>query len=109
MCPGISNASTTTPPPRSSAGWSTIGVVRSARHHNPQAKPGEAVRVTFRLHADRTSFTGIAGRRIVEPGVIEVLVGASSEDIRLSGDFSVVGAPREVGHDRVLTTPVALG
>ena len=74
-----------------------------------ELEPGEAVRVTFRLHADRTSFTGIAGRRIVEPGVIEVLVGASSEDIRLSGDFSVVGAPREVGHDRVLTTPVALG
>ena len=70
---------------------------------------GESVRVTFTLHADRTSFTGVSGRRIVEPGVIDVHVGASSEDTRLSGSFCVVGSPREVGYDRVLTTPVALG
>ena len=67
---------------------------------------GEAKRVTFTLHADRTSFTGVGGQRIVEPGEIEVLVGASSEDIRLEGAFELVGETRTVGHDRVLTTPV---
>lgn len=30
--------------------------------------PGERARVTFALHADRTSFTGLNLRRIVEPG-----------------------------------------
>ena len=30
--------------------------------------PGETARVTFRLHADRTSFTGQDLTRIVEPG-----------------------------------------
>ena len=30
--------------------------------------PGESARVTFRLHADRTAFTGRDGTRIVEPG-----------------------------------------
>ncbi len=28
--------------------------------------------MTFRLHADRTSFTGVDLRRVVEPGEIEV-------------------------------------
>ena len=31
-------------------------------------EPGEAARVTFRVHADRTSFTGQDLTRIVEPG-----------------------------------------
>ncbi len=74
-----------------------------------ELEAGESTRVSFRLHAERTSFTGVAGRRIVEPGMIDVHIGASSEDTRLSGSFCVVGTPREVGHDRVLTTPVALG
>ncbi|WP_342799482.1 fibronectin type III-like domain-contianing protein [Glycomyces buryatensis] len=29
---------------------------------------GEEKRVTFRIHADRTSFTGVKGERIIEPG-----------------------------------------
>jgi glycosyl hydrolase family 3 len=33
--------------------------------------------ITFRLHADRTAFTGRAGTRIVEPGEIGVAVGGA--------------------------------
>ena len=62
--------------------------------------------MTFRVHADRTAFTGSDLRRIVEPGEIDVMVGASSEDIRGHGAFRLTGEPRVVGHDRVLTTPV---
>jgi beta-xylosidase len=67
--------------------------------------PGEQVWVTFRLHADRTSFTGVDLCRIVEPGEIRVMVGASSHDIRLRGSFQLVGELRPVGHERVLVTP----
>ena len=68
---------------------------------------GEAARVTFRLHADRTSFLGPDHRRIVEPGEFCVRVGSSSEDITLEGGFRVTGPVRTVGDgERVLDTPV---
>ncbi|GGP77233.1 beta-xylosidase/alpha-l-arabinosidase [Saccharothrix coeruleofusca] len=68
--------------------------------------PGEEALVSFRLHADRTSFTGRDGRRVVEPGELRVLVGCSSEDIRWERSVQLTGEPRFVGHDRVLVTPV---
>lgn len=62
-------------------------------------------RVTFRLHADRTAYTGIDLRRIVEPGTIEVSVGRSSADLPCTASFELTGPVREVGHARVLSTP----
>ena len=70
--------------------------------------PGEASRVAFRLHADRTSFTGRAGARIVEPGVITVAVGGASDNLPLTASFTLTGAVRTVGADRVLDTPVTV-
>jgi beta-xylosidase len=70
---------------------------------------GEAKRVTFTLAADRTSFTGVAGTRIVEPGAIEVAVGGSSISLPLAGSFTLTGPVREAGPDRVLDTPVSVG
>ena len=70
--------------------------------------PGEACRVAFRLHADRTSFTGVAGSRIVEPGDIGVAVGGASDSLPLAGTFTLTGPPRVVGTDRVLDTPVSV-
>jgi hypothetical protein len=69
-------------------------------------EPGEAARVAFEVHADRTSFTGPDLRRIVEPGVIEAAVGRSSADLPLRGSFTLDGPVREPGPDRVLTVPV---
>jgi beta-glucosidase len=68
-------------------------------------EPGQRATVTFTLHADRTSFTGVDLRRIVEPGVVEVFVGRSADDLPCSGSFTLAGPVREVGHDRVMTTP----
>jgi hypothetical protein len=70
--------------------------------------PGEAARVTFLLHADRTSFTGRDLTRIVEPGTIAVTLGGSSDDLPLKGSFTLTGPLRTVGIDRVLDTPVTV-
>jgi beta-glucosidase len=67
-----------------------------------------AADVRFRLHADRTAFTGRAMSRIVEPGEFEVLVGTSATDVRQRGTLRLTGATRVVGHDRRLVTPVTV-
>jgi hypothetical protein len=72
--------------------------------------PGEARRVTFRLHADRTAFTGrdaSTGTRVVEPGEIGVAVGGASDQLPLQGSFTLCGPVRAVGPGRVLDTPAA--
>src|SRR5699024_390680 len=70
---------------------------------------GESTRVTFQLHADRTSFTGPDLQRIVEPGEFRVRLGASSEDTTLEGSFRITGPVRTIaGGEQVLDTPVAL-
>ncbi|HTU07408.1 MAG TPA: fibronectin type III-like domain-contianing protein, partial [Trebonia sp.] len=70
--------------------------------------PGEACRVAFRLHADRTSFTGRNGTRIVEPGEITVAIGGASDNSPLTGQFTLSGPVRTVRADRVLDTPVSV-
>jgi beta-glucosidase-like glycosyl hydrolase len=86
----------------------TRPVIELAGFARVMLQPAERARVTFTLHADRTSFTAVDLRRIVEPGEIRVMVGASSEDIRGRGAFRLTGEPRIVGHDRVLTTPCVI-
>lgn len=68
-------------------------------------EPGRTARVTFRLHADRTSYTSRSGNRIVEPGEIRLMLGSSSTDVRLRGSFRLTGETRHVGVDRRLSTP----
>jgi beta-glucosidase len=70
---------------------------------------GSAAEVHFRLHADRTAFTGRSMARIVEPGEFEVLVGTSATDLPCRGTIRLTGATRVVGHDRRLVTPATVG
>jgi beta-xylosidase len=69
---------------------------------------GETRTVRFRLHADLTSFTGRAGRRIVEPGAVELLLAASSADVRATVPLTLTGPRREVGFDRAMQAEVTL-
>jgi beta-glucosidase len=69
-------------------------------------KPGETRTVEFTLFAEQLAFYGEQMRLIVEPGVFEVLVGSSSEDIRLRGSFKVVGETRIIGSRTVFFSSV---
>jgi len=55
--------------------------------------------------ADVTYFTGSAGRRVVEPGALELRFGASGVDIRSVVAPQLEGQERVVDHPRVLTVP----
>ncbi|MFE9860052.1 glycoside hydrolase family 3 N-terminal domain-containing protein [Streptomyces sp. NPDC005780] len=65
---------------------------------------GAAARVRFRFHADLASFTGIGGRRVVEPGALELRLAASSDtaDVRRTLRLRLTGPERIVDHRRQL-------
>ncbi|GGL42286.1 glycoside hydrolase family 3 C-terminal domain-containing protein [Phycicoccus endophyticus] len=68
---------------------------------------GESSEVTFGLHTDRLAVVGRDLSRVVEPGLFEVFVGSSAEDLPCRAALEVTGTPRVVGHERRLTTPAA--
>lgn len=84
----------------------TQPVIRLVGFAPVELEAGDSAVVTFELHADRVSFTGKDGRRIVEPGNIVLSVGESSVDRRSNASFIVTGTRRLVGSERVMTTPV---
>jgi beta-glucosidase-like glycosyl hydrolase len=69
---------------------------------------GAAARVTFTVPADLVAFTGIDGRRIVEPGELGVGIGGSSAAIALEGSFTVTGPQRDVSRGRRLNSTVTV-
>ncbi len=54
--------------------------------------PGEAKSIKFTLTPDDLALWDRNMHFIVEPGVFRVMVGAGSEDIRLNGEFEIVGS-----------------
>jgi beta-xylosidase len=63
---------------------------------------GSTVRVAVTVPMDLLGFTGRDGRRIVEPGAVELGFGRSSGDIPLVHRLQVTGGVRELGADRAV-------
>ncbi len=55
-----------------------------------ELEPGEKKSVSFILKPEHLSFLDAHMERIVEPGMFDVMVGSSSADIRLRGEFEVM-------------------
>jgi beta-xylosidase len=64
--------------------------------------PGESARLTFHFHADLSAFTDRSGRRVVEPGALELRLGVSSADVRHTTRLHLTGPVRELGPQRRL-------
>jgi beta-glucosidase len=83
----------------------TRPVVRLIGFARVALDPGECARIAFTVPADTTSFTGLRGRRIVEPGDVELRFGRSSAEFPAVVALRLVGDERVVGHDRKFAAP----
>ncbi|MFF7588027.1 beta-glucosidase [Kitasatospora purpeofusca] len=63
---------------------------------------GAGCRVELTLPADLASFTGRDGRRVVEPGALELRISASSTDARFTVPLRLTGPVRPLDHTRRL-------
>lgn len=63
---------------------------------------GAVATVVFRLHSDLTSFVGLGGLRIVEPGEVELRVARSAGDIHAVARRVLIGTEQASGADREL-------
>ncbi len=69
-------------------------------------EPGASKTVTFSLPADQLAFYDTELNLVLEPGRIFVMVGSSSEDIRLTSEFEIVGDGKIPVEKRVFVCPV---
>ncbi|MER5876999.1 glycoside hydrolase family 3 N-terminal domain-containing protein [Streptomyces sp. NPDC001910] len=83
--------------------------VRLIGYRRLDLAPGESRRVTFGFHADLSAFTDRAGERVVEPGVLELRLGASSAQARHTARLTLTGPRRVTGTDRRLRCEVSTG
>ena len=70
--------------------------------------PGETRKVTFHLSVNQLAFYGNDLSLVVEPGTIKVMVGSSSEDIRLRDEFEIIGPKKIAVKERVFVCPVTV-
>jgi beta-glucosidase len=70
--------------------------------------PGECRRLTFHLPVDMLAFYDENLELVVEAGMIRVMLGSSSEDIRLQSEIEITGAAKTFVKQRVFTCPVTI-
>jgi beta-glucosidase len=70
--------------------------------------PGESRRLTFQLPVDILAFYDENLELVVEAGQIKVMLGSSSEDVRLQGEFEVAGTGKMQVRERVFFSPVTI-
>jgi beta-xylosidase len=73
-------------------------------------EPGASKSVAFVVPMSLLAYTGVSGELVMEPGPVEISVGASSSDIRSSATFTVTGKTRTIrGKDRAFFSVATVG
>ncbi len=70
--------------------------------------PGESKRIRFDLPVNMLAYYGAGLELVLEPGKVKILVGSSSEDIRLQTAFEVSGGNKQIVKERVFECPVSV-
>ncbi|HEX6352042.1 glycoside hydrolase family 3 N-terminal domain-containing protein [Actinophytocola sp.] len=87
----------------------TRPVMRLIGYAKVRLAPGESRRVSFAVPEEVAAFTGLAGKRIVEPGVVELRLAASSDDVRHAFTATISGPEREIGPSEEREVSVTVG
>jgi len=53
--------------------------------------PNETKKITFKVNMKQLAFHDLNMDQVVEPGIMDVFIGASSQDIRLKSNFEIMG------------------
>ena len=70
--------------------------------------PGGSCTIRFELPVNQLAFYNQDLSLVLERGIVDVMIGSSSEDIRQQGSFEIVGDEKMVVTDRVFVCPVSL-
>ncbi len=70
--------------------------------------PEEKRKITFHLPVNQLAFYDNDLNLVVEAGTIDVMVGSSSEDIRLRDEFEIIGPKKIAVGERVFVCPVSV-
>ena len=77
-------------------------------YHRLTLKPGETQAITFHLPVNQLAFYNNDLELVLESGTVEILLGSSSEDIRLRGTIGIVGEGQMKVRERVFVCPVSV-
>jgi beta-glucosidase len=69
---------------------------------------GKSKTITFHLHSNQLGLYNDAMRYMVEPGLVEVLVGRSAKDLPLTSQFNLVGQPLDATDHKVFFSKVSV-
>lgn len=64
-------------------------------------EPGETQTVIFTVNVNQLGFYDHQYKYVIEPGTVDLMVGASSQDIRCGGTFQIGGTRVEAGASKV--------
>ena len=70
--------------------------------------PGESRTVVFDLDLSQLAFYDRDMQLVVEPGDVDILIGASSEDIRATDRIAITGSRRRLRRDEITPTRVSV-